>query len=78
MTTLITQEPSTADAEESLRQIMAADAAVLRRREEAEPRLSPEGVEAIRAARQRQIERTRKLRLATMPRPPANRRTAHA
>jgi hypothetical protein len=46
--------PSTADAEKILRSIMIADSKVLRRRSDNEgDRLTPEGRDAIRAARQR-------------------------
>jgi hypothetical protein len=56
---------------------MLADRVVLRRRDERDeqPRLSPEGIAAIKAARQRQAARNRKLKSAASP--GTTRRTSH-
>jgi hypothetical protein len=48
---------------------MIADRRVLRRREDQEDRLTPEGREAIRAARARQAERNRKSRTQSVVSP---------
>ena len=61
---------STRDAEKILRSIMIADRTVLRRRESSQDRLSPEGREAIRAARQRQAARNHQLKSKTAVVPP--------
>ena len=72
---------STRDDENMLRALMLADRDVLRRRGEVDetlsPRLSPEGREAIRAARQRQAERYSRLRNQPAASPGTTRRASY-